>query len=320
MLPRAVDAARRLQTLPPEMLLQATDDLSAEPTLREASSDRRAHPRIPGRNLHVTRVRIPNRPAVSLVDLSGGALLQITFRARPGSRFAVQLQTPDEKLELPFQLLRCYVADIREGVTYHAAGAFEGLLDLEKFDGLLDLEKMANRASDAVPALITALEQLQTAGQKSAIQTRADAEFTETLGEVIAMLRGGEAVDLVALKVKARLRQTYESLTIVPSQSSNRGALTSVDAFGYALTSRHALSVHDRRVLKSNAQLISMLDACCREMREEFAPPSPPLIYGTADWQAQSPPTTSSSLTLDDVLKAEAGGYRYGAAALALRG
>ena len=321
MLPRAVNAARRLQTLPPEMLLQATDDLSAEPTLREASSDRRAHPRIPGRNLHVTRVRIPNRPAVSLVDLSsGGALLQITFRARPGSRFAVQLQTPDEKLELPFQLLRCYVADIREGVTYHAAGAFEGLLDLEKFDGLLDLEKMANRASDAVPALITALEQLQTAGQKSAIQTRADAEFTETLGEVIAMLRGGEAVDLVALKVKARLRQTYESLTIVPSQSSNRGALTSVDAFGYALTSRHALSVHDRRVLKSNAQLISMLDAWCREMREEFAPPSPPLIYGTADWQAQSPPTTSSSLTLDDVLKAEAGGYRYGAAALALRG
>jgi hypothetical protein len=293
------------------MLLQAsTHELTFEPALHESSSERRAHPRIPGRNL---RVRIPNRPAVSLVDLSsGGALLQITFPARPGSRFAVQLQTTGERLELPFQLLRCYVADIREGVTYHAAGAF---------DRLLDLQKLPSRASDAVPTLITALEQLQTAGQKSPIQTRADAEFTETLGEVIAMLRRGESVDLVALKVKSRLTQTYESLTIVPSQSSNRGALTSVDAFGYALTSRHALSVHDRRVLKSNAQLISMLDACCREMREEFAPISPQLVYSTGDWTpAQPAPTTGSSLTLDDVLKAEAGGYRYGAAALALRG
>lgn len=295
------------------MLLQPTTQLIAEPTLHEVSSDRRAHPRIPRRQLRVTRVRISNRPGVSLVDLSpGGALLQLTFRARPGSRFAVQLQTPAEKLELPFQLLRCYVADIREGVTYHAAGAF---------DSLLDLQKMANRASDAVPTLVATLEQLHTAGQKSPIQTRADADFTETLGEVIAMLRRGDAVDLVALEVKARLTETYESLTIVPSQSWNRDALTSVNAFGYNFTSRNPLSVHDRRVLKSNAQLMSMLDACCREMREEFGPPSPSLIYGAADWTtAQSPPKTNTSLTLEDVLKAEAGGYRYGAAALAFRG
>lgn len=295
------------------MLFQpTTDDLTAEPTLPEASSDRRAHPRIPGSQLRVTRVRIPGRQAVSLVDLSsGGALLQISFRARPGSRFAVQLQTPAEKLELPFQLLRCYVADIRDGVTYHAAGEFEGRLDLQK---------IANRASDAVPTLVATLEQLHTAGQKSPIQTRADADFTETLGAVIAMLRRGEAVDQVTLKVKMRLTNAYESLTITTSQSSHRDALTSVNAFGYNFTSRNVLSVHDRRVLKSNAQLMSMLDACCREMHEEFAPPSPSLIYSAADWTTAQPPKTSGSLTLEDVLKAEAGGYRYGAAALALRG
>ncbi|HET9703536.1 MAG TPA: PilZ domain-containing protein, partial [Vicinamibacterales bacterium] len=141
------------------MLLQPTTPLFAEPTLPEVRSDRRAHPRIPGRLLRVTRVRISNRPGVSLVDLSpGGALLQLTFQARPGSRFAVQLQTPAEKLELPFKLLRCYVADIRDRVTYHAAGEFEGLLDLQR---------IANRASDAVPTLVATLEQLHTAGQKS---------------------------------------------------------------------------------------------------------------------------------------------------------
>ena len=302
-----------MQSLLPEMLFQpTTDDLTAEPTLPDAGSDRRAHPRIPGRQLRVTRVRIPGRQAVSLVDLSsGGALLQITFRARPGSRFAVQLQTPAEKLELPFQLLRCYVADIRDGVTYHAAGEFEGLLDLQR---------IANRASDAVPTLVATLEQLHTAGQKSPIQTQADANFTETLSEVIAMLRRGEAVDQVALKVKVQLTNTYESLTIATSQTSNRDALTSVSAFGYNFTSRSVLSVHDRRVLKSNAQLMSMLDACRREMHEESAPPSP-LIHSAADWTtAHSPPQTNTSLTLEDVLKAEAGGYRYGAAALALRG
>ena len=295
------------------MPLQPTTQLLAEPTLPEVSSDRRAHPRIPGRQLRVTRVRISNRPGVSLVDLSPrGALLQLTFRARPGSRFAVQLQTPTEKLELPFQLLRCYVADIRDGVTYHAAG---------EFDGLLDLQMIANRGSGAVPTLVATLEQLHTAGQKSPIQTRADADFTETLGEVIAMLRRGEAVDQVALKVKVRLTNTYESLTIATSQSSNRDALTSVQAFGYNFTSRNVLSVHDRRVLKSNAQLMSMLDACCRDMHEESAPPSPPLIDSAADWTtAEAPPKTNASLTLEDVLKAEAGGYRYGAAALALRG
>jgi hypothetical protein len=294
------------------MLQRTNTVLTAELSPAGGPADRRAHPRIPGRNLRVTRVRIPNRPAVSLVDLSsGGALLQLPFPARPESRFAVQLQTPVERLEVPFQLLRCYVAGLREGVTYHAAGAF---------DDLLDLQTLANRASDAVQRLVATLERLHAAGQKSTIQTRADAEFTETLGGIITMLRRGESVDLVALTVKARLTQTYRSLAIMPSHSPSRDAFTSVEAFGFTFRSSSTLSVHDRRVLKSNAQLMAMLEACRSEMREEFAPPAPQLIHSASEWvTARSQPTTSVSLGLDDILKA-AGSYKYGAALLASRG
>jgi hypothetical protein len=295
------------------MLLQPTTTEMISELPHRSPSDRRAHPRIPRRDLRVTRVRIANRPAVSLVDLSsGGALLSLPFRARPESRFAVQLQTPLERIEVPIQLLRIYVADIRDGVTYHAAGAF---------DSLLDLEALAQPVSDPVPRLIAALERLHAAGRKSAIQTPADAEFTETLGGVVDALRRGERVDQVARQIKTWLTHTYPSLTIVPSQSSGRDSLMSVDAFGYSFTSISALSVHDRRVLKSNAQLMSMLEACCAEMCEESVPPTPQLVHSAADWTTtQSTPATSVGLTLDDILKAEAGGYRYGAAALALRG
>jgi hypothetical protein len=56
-------------------------------------------------------------------------------------------------------------------------------------------------------------------------------------------------------------------------------------------------------------------------MCEESVPPTPQLVHSAADWTTtQSTPATSVGLTLDDILKAEAGGYRYGAAALALRG
>ena len=43
----------------------------------------------------------------------------------PESRFAVKLDTSVEQIEVPFQMLRCYVAELKNGVTYHAAGAFD---------------------------------------------------------------------------------------------------------------------------------------------------------------------------------------------------
>jgi hypothetical protein len=249
-------------------------------------ADRRAHPRIPSSQLRVDRVRIPHRPSVSLVDLSlGGALLELPFQVPPDTRIGVELHTAVEHVEVPFQLLRCYVAELKGGVKYHAAGAF---------DGLLNLQALAARASTALQRLIGTLERL-LGGQKAAVE-RSAGEFNEILAEVLIGLRKGESFDLVALKVKARLTRGYPSLSILPTQGPQRDALTTVECFGLTFKSRHAFSAQDRRFLKSAAQLISMLENCRREMGQEEEAPSlaPQIIYSAADWlNARSQPSTA---------------------------
>src|SRR6478735_7262071 len=114
--------------------------------------DRRAHVRRSSTMLGVSSVRIPRRPAVSIVDLSaGGALLELPFAMPPESRFPMELHTSAEHIEVPFQLLRCYVAKLNGGVVYRAAGAFEHLVDLDS---------LASRAATALQRLIGTLERL----------------------------------------------------------------------------------------------------------------------------------------------------------------
>jgi hypothetical protein len=252
-------------------------------------ADRRAHPRIPSSKLRVDRVRIPHRPSVSLIDLSsGGALLELPFQVQPDARFGVELHTAIERVEVPFQLLRCYVAEIKGGLKYHAAGAF---------DGLLNLQALAARASTALQRLIGTLERLLS-GQKATAE-RSASEFNEILAEVLIGLRRGESFDLVALKLKARLTRTYPSLTILPTLGPQRDALTTVECFGMTFRSKHAFSAHDRRFLKAAAQLISMLEGCRREMgqegEEERAPVDPSqIVYTAAEWLiARSQPSTA---------------------------
>jgi hypothetical protein len=251
---------------------------------RESAADRRAHPRIPSTQLGVTRVHIPNRATVSLVDLSaGGALLELPFQIQPASRFAVKLDTAVEQVEVPIQLLRCYVANLNGGVTYHAAGAF---------DNLLDVEALAQRASTAVRRLLGSLERLQQGVRKAAVNSRHDAAFNEVLGGTITSLRRGESIDLVALKVKSHLTQTYPSLVVVPRTASLFNQVSSVSAFGLTFTSPHALSMHDRRLLKAAAQLIALLEDTRREMRDEMGedqPHGPQVIRTASDWIAAHP-------------------------------
>jgi len=260
-------------------------------------ADRRAHPRVPSSRLPVKRVHIPNRPKVSLVDLSpGGALLTLPFQVPPESRFALKLDTAVEQVDVPFQLLRCYVAELNGGITYRAAGAF---------DSLLNLQALAQRASSSVQRLIRTLEQLRRNVQKSAVQSRSDAAFEEILGATILWLRRDESLDLVALKVKAHLTQTYPSLMVVRTLRSSADSLTSVACFGHTLTSKHALSARDRRYLRANAQLISMLEDTRREMGEEVAPrqssdgiSASEVTYSAADWLAAGMGAASQGLAL----------------------
>ena len=63
------------------------------------------------------------------------------------------------------------------------------------------------------------LERLRRSVDSLAAGSRADAAFDEVLAETIEGLRRGESLDLVALKVKARLTRAYPSLLIMPATS-----------------------------------------------------------------------------------------------------
>jgi hypothetical protein len=186
-----------------------------------------------------------------------------------------------EQIEVPFQMLRCYVTDLKHGVKYHAAGAF---------DNLLNLQTLAQRASTAAQQLLAALERLQLSVQKTAAQFRHDAAFNEILRGVITWMRRGEAVDVMALKVKSHLQQTYPSLVILPTVAARLDRVSSVQAFGLTFTSKHALSVHDRRLLKAAAQLLALLEETRQKMRDEVADNRPEVIHTAADWITAQPP------------------------------
>ena len=244
-----------------------------------SGADRRAHPRIRSATLGITRVNIRSRSSGSVVDLSsGGALLELPFQLPPESRVAMQLDTAGDRFEVPFQLLRCYVTDLKGGVKYRAAGAF---------DNLLNLEALAMRASSAMQRLMNALERLERSTRKGATQSRSDAQFHETLTDLIGWLRRSESLDLAVLKLKARLTQAYRSLLIMPATASMLDQATSLHCFGLTFKARQPLSAHDRRFLKANAQLISILEDTRREFIDEGATPrSPQVVHSAAEWLA----------------------------------
>ena len=249
------------------------------------ASDRRVHRRVDTAELPVpARVSIPNRPAITLVDLSsGGALLELPFQLQPDARVSLRVWTPDQKLVVPFKLLRCYVAGIKGRVRYHAAGAFEATLALP---GLAD-----DAPPTPVERLITTLEMfLQSTNSSDATGTAAG--FHQLIAWVIEGLRRGDSARLIAMKIKAHLAQQFPSLAISPSSDiGSRDARTSARFFGYDFRSQETLTRSDRRVLRAGAQMIALLDAHARsEMTADSQSPyqlhSPPpmIVHNIADW------------------------------------
>jgi hypothetical protein len=250
------------------------------------ASDRRVHRRIDKAELPVpARVSIPNRPAISLVDLSsGGALLELPFQMQPDTRVPLAISTPEQNLVLPFRLLRCYVAEIKGGVRYHAAGAFEQTLNLPALsDGT---------APTPLEELIATLETfLRTHQEKHA--SPGNAGFHQLLAWVIEGLRRGDPPRLIAIKIKAHLGQQFPSLLISPaSELPHRDARTSARFFGYDFRSHEALTRSDRRVLRAGAQMIALLETFAQNETTSIKPrhydylTAPSMIIRTiAEWQ-----------------------------------
>jgi hypothetical protein len=143
------------------------------------------------------------------------------------------------------------------------------------------------RASSSMKRLMISLGRLERSLDKTAAHSRSDAQFHETLTDVISWLRRCESLDLVVLKLKARLTQTYRSLLIIPATSTPFDRATSLECFGLTFKAKHPLSAHDRRYLKAAAQLISILEETRREFGNEDARPRPPqVLHSAADWLA----------------------------------
>lgn len=227
------------------------------------SFERRAHPRIASIRLPDARIRIPARPPVSLVDLSsGGALLELPFQVVPQSQLIVELHTSADRLVVPLQLLRCYIAKLEDGVCYRAAGAFDQLITLPS-------EIAAESSpSSAVERLIGSLERLRRAGHDTGHSHRG--LHQELISLAVAGLQRGEPPAVVTLTLKSRLIQRYPSLTIAASQLFYRPTVTSAEFFGLTFKSTSAFSADDRRFLRSIAQLISMMEDCDRTTRADL--------------------------------------------------
>ena len=249
-------------------------------------SDRRAHRRIDKAELPVpAQVSIPDRPPIALVDLSsGGALLELPFQLQPETRVTLAVSTPKENAVVPFQVLRCWVADLKGGVRYRAAGAFEQTLTLP----VLQPEAPPSPKDRLVATLEGFLNTTKPADLASL-----GAGFHQLVRWVLDSVNRGDAAGLIAIKIKAHLGQQFRSLVIhAASDACLRDARTSARFFGYDFRSAEALTRDDRRILRAGAQMIALLDTYAREEAADANPAPglfthmPPIVLRSiAEWQ-----------------------------------
>jgi hypothetical protein len=230
------------------------------------------------------RIRIPHRPSVSLVDLSvGGALIELPFQMRPDSRVTLELRTSSEQMLVPFRALRCHVAQIRDGVRYHAAGTFDQVVRLP--------EGIADNATATPFRLIAALEGLLRAS-RAATASR-DERFDALVLDALAGLKRGESTHLISVKVKAFLSRQVPSLAIYPQSPFRNGdPLTTVQFFGFNFRAPRTLTASERRLLRSGAQVIAMIAEDERESNSEepgVKAPALEVVRTAADWQGTKP-------------------------------
>jgi PilZ domain-containing protein len=247
--------------------------------------DRRIYPRLSPRDLSTpASIRIPNHPPVSLVDLSpGGALIDMPFQMRPDSRVTLEFRAASERMMLPFRMLRCYVTSLGGGVQYQAAGEFEQQLDWKPL--LADTEAQAT--TDRLIATLEAfLRHASPAGRV--------VEFDHLLMWILNAARRGERADRIAVEIKLRLARLIPSIAVEATmQSSLPDPTRGARFFGFDFRSERALTSSDRRLLRTAAQLLSIVkNNGDRPLRAapllDFKPrqheKSPVIAYSVTDW------------------------------------
>jgi hypothetical protein len=192
--------------------VEETRSSTVEATAPLSGRDRRVHPRVNSAELTTpASIRFPNRPPVSLVDISpGGALLHLPFQMRPDSRVTVEFRAASERMMLPFRLLRCYVMSLKGGVHYEAAGEFVHGLDWKPLLADVAAQSTSSR-------LIATLE----AFLRHAMTTGRVHEFDQLLMWVLDAARRGERSDRIGVEIRLRLMRIIPSIVIEPVKTPN---------------------------------------------------------------------------------------------------
>ena len=246
--------------------------------------ERRIYPRLSPRELSSpASIRIPNRPPVSLVDLSpGGALLDMPFQMRPNARLTLEFRAESERMLLPFRMLRCYVTSLRGGVQYQAAGEFEHPLDWKPLLAESEAQATATR-------LIATLEAFLRQGPATGRMV----EFDHLLMWVLDAAKRSESSDRISVEIQRRLTRLIPSIAVEPSTKPSlpdpaRGARF----FGFDFSCERSLTAPDRRLLRTAAQLLSIVNtsreaSMPRARPLNFRPRQEPAViaYSIADWQ-----------------------------------
>jgi len=186
-----------------------------------------------------------------MVNLStGGVLIEAPFQLRPGSRMTVEMSMSAERLDMSLRLLRCYIADLRNGPRYRAAC---------EFDQALQMSALVRQAARVEPTFLHVLEQFQHATLASE-PALSETRFGELLEWAVIASRRNEPRGLIAARIETHLRQVFPTLVI-----SNRSWLAPTDpsrslqSFDLEFRSEVPLSRSDRGFLRACAQLIGLL-------------------------------------------------------------
>jgi hypothetical protein len=196
-------------------------------------------------------VRIPNRPPIALVDLSpGGALIDLPFQVRPDSRVTLEFRAASERMIMPFRLLRCYVRSLRDGVQYQAAGEFAQQLAWKPLLADSAAQSTSNR-------LIATLQAFQRHGPASGDVM----EFDPLLKWILDAARRGERADYIAVEIRVRLMRLIPTVVVKPATTpSLPDPAKGARFFGFDFRCERVLTGPERRLLRTAAQLLSIVD------------------------------------------------------------
>ena len=256
------------------------------PLAGELASDRRGHRRlVPSELAAPTTIRIPDLhlPPVSLVDLSsGGVLIELPFQLRPESRMTLEVSTSGQQLFVPMQLLRCYVADLKDGTRYRAAGIFERALTWPALG-------RGGRVLETADDLIVILKRLRGTISTAEPGSRG-ASFDELVDSAVTALRRGEPASMVSTVTKALLSRMVPSLVIHSGPSSMpQDTPASARFFGLEFRAATVFTAADRRFLRACAQMISLIDRRSERCAAENAGIDAPgsfVVRTVGEWQA----------------------------------